>query len=219
MTAFSPALLAGYRSFMGGRYSEERERYRSLAEVGQKPHTLVIACCDSRVAPETIFDCGPGELFVVRNIANMVPPCEPDTHLHGTSAALEYAVQVLNIRNIIVMGHGNCGGVKAALDPLLQPLSAGDFIGRWISLVRPAAEQIRGSDFMTAVERQTALERVSIRNSLANLKTFLFVKEALDRGDLVLGGAWFDVASGELWIMNDDGGFIRPSIEEAVPID
>ncbi|MFK3779524.1 carbonic anhydrase [Agrobacterium sp. NPDC089420] len=216
MTAFSPALLAGYRSFMGGRYSEERERYRTLAEAGQKPHTLVIACCDSRVAPETIFDCGPGELFVVRNIANMVPPCEPDTHLHGTSAALEYAVQVLNIRNIIVMGHGNCGGVKAALDPLLQPLSAGDFIGRWISLVRPAAEQIRGSGFMTAAERQTALERVSIRNSLENLKTFHFVQEALDRGDLDMGGAWFDVASGELWIMNGDGDFVRPNIEEIV---
>jgi carbonic anhydrase len=219
MTAFSPELLAGYRRFMCGRYSEECERYRSLAEAGQTPHTLVIACCDSRVAPETIFDCGPGELFVVRNIANMVPPYEPDNHLHGTSAALEYAIQVLNIRNIIVMGHGSCGGVKAALDPALQPLSTGDFIGRWMSLVRPAAEQIRGNGFLTAAERQTALERVSIRNSLANLKTFHFVWEAFNRGDLDLGGAWFDVASGELWVMNDDGDFVRPSIEEAVPAE
>lgn len=213
MTYFPAKLLAGYRNFMGGRYSDERERYRGLAETGQKPHTLLVACCDSRAAPETIFDCGPGELFVVRNIANMVPPYEPDSQLHGTSAALEYAIQALQIRDIVVMGHGRCGGIQAALDPELEPLSPGDFIGKWIGLVKPAAEQIQSNDLMTATERQTALERVSIRNSIANLATFPFIRALTEKGELAVHGAWFDISSGELWVMNEKGDFIRPDME------
>ncbi len=215
MTEFPDRLLAGYRNFMNGRYSDERERYRALAETGQKPHTLLVACCDSRAAPETIFDCGPGELFVVRNVANMVPRYEPDSQFHGTSAALEYAVHVLEIDNIVVMGHGRCGGIMAALDPAMEPLSPGDFIGRWMALVRPAAEQIQSNEFITQSERQTALERVSIRNSIANLQTFPFVRKRLDKGELKIHGAWFDISSGELWVMNEKGDFIRPSIDEA----
>ncbi|MEQ1408220.1 carbonic anhydrase [Neorhizobium sp. Rsf11] len=214
MTDFPDRLLAGYRNFMNGRYSDERDRYRALAETGQKPHTLVIACCDSRSAPETIFDCGPGELFVVRNVANMVPPYEPDSQFHATSAALEYAVQVLKIRNIVVMGHGRCGGIQAALDPSTEPLSPGDFIGRWMSLVRPAAEQIQNNAFMTPAERQTALERVSIRNSIANLQTFPFVKNRGEEGGLSIHGAWFDISTGELWVMNSKGDFVRPDLDE-----
>lgn len=213
MTYFPAKLLAGYRNFMSGRYIDERERYRVLAENGQKPHTLLIACCDSRAAPETIFDCGPGELFVVRNIANMVPPYEPDSQFHGTSAALEYAIQVLKIRDIVVMGHGRCGGIQAALDPTLEPLSPGDFIGKWIGLVRPAASQIQSNDLMTASERQTALERVSIRNSIANLASFPFIKSLTDKGELSVHGAWFDISSGELWVMNEKGDFMRPDLE------
>jgi carbonic anhydrase len=216
MIDFPSKLLAGYRNFMGGRYTDERDRYRVLAETGQKPHTLIIACCDSRAAPETIFDCGPGELFVVRNIANMVPPYEPDSQFHGTSAALEYAIQVLKIRNIVVMGHGRCGGIQAALDPELEPLSPGDFIGKWIGLVRPAAEQIQSNDLMTQAERQTALERVSIRNSIANLATFPFVRMLTEKGELAIHGAWFDISTGELWVMNGKGDFVRPDLEEPV---
>lgn len=104
---------------------------------------MVIACSDSRAAPETIFDAGPGEMFVIRNVANIVPPYEPDGNFHATSAALEFAVQALKIKNIVVMGHGRCGGIRAALDPSSEPLSPGDFIGRWMSLVSTAAEQIR----------------------------------------------------------------------------
>jgi carbonic anhydrase len=215
MSTFPPRLLSGYRNFMGGRYSDERGRYRLLADTGQKPHTLLIACCDSRAAPETIFDCGPGELFVVRNVANMVPPYEPDSQFHATSAALEYAIQVLKIRNIVVMGHGRCGGIQAALDPSMEPLSPGDFIGRWMSLVRPAAEQIQSNDLMTPGERQTALERVSIRNSIANLQTFPFIRHAGEEGERSIHGAWFDISTGELWIMNENGDFIRPDIEAA----
>ncbi len=214
MNNFPAKLLDGYRNFMSGRYTDERERYRVLADTGQRPHTLLIACCDSRAAPETIFDCGPGELFVVRNVANMVPPYEPDSQFHATSAALEYAIQVLKIRNIVVMGHGRCGGIQAALDPALEPLSPGDFIGRWMSLVRPAAEQIQNNDLMTPTERQTALERVSIRNSIANLLTFPFVQSGGEAGDLSVHGAWFDISTGELWIMDDKGDFVRPNLNE-----
>ncbi|MCL6710358.1 carbonic anhydrase [Pseudomonas sp. R2.Fl] len=202
MQRFPSALLNGYRSFMNGRYSDESQRYRQLAETGQKPHTLVVACCDSRAAPETIFDAGPGELFVVRNVANMVPPYEPDGQYHSTSAALEFAVQSLRVRDIIVMGHGRCGGIKAVLDPNAEPLSPGDFIGKWMNLVRPAAEQIQSNSMLTMAERQTAMERVSIRNSIANLKTFPCVRILEERGKLQIHGAWFDISNGELWIMD-----------------
>lgn len=204
MKRFPTSLLNGYRNFMSGRYADERERYRVLADQGQKPHTLVVACCDSRAAPETIFDAGPGELFVVRNVANMVPPYEPDGQYHSTSAALEFAVQALRVRDIIVMGHGRCGGIRAALDPNAEPLSPGDFIGKWMGLVSTAAEQIQGNSVMTATERQTALERISVRNSIANLRTFPCVKILEERGKLQIHGAWFDIANGELWVMDPD---------------
>ncbi|NKN39122.1 carbonic anhydrase [Agrobacterium sp. a22-2] len=204
MQRFPSSLLAGYRNFMDGRYSDERERYRALAEQGQKPHTMVVACCDSRSAPETIFDCGPGELFVVRNVANMVPPYEPDGQYHSTSAALEFAVQSLRVRDIIVMGHGRCGGIRAALDPNAEPLSPGDFIGKWMGLVKPAAEQIQSNLVMTDAERQTALERISIRNSIINLRTFPCVRILEERGKLQIHGAWFDISNGELWIMDSN---------------
>lgn len=211
MKTFPSRLLDGYHSFMAGRYVGESERYRKLAESGQEPHTLVIACCDSRSAPETIFDCGPGELFVVRNIANLVPPYEPDSNYHSTSAALEFAVQALKIENILVMGHGRCGGIKAALDPNAKPLSPGDFIGQWMRLLKPAAEKIQDRSLMTSAERHTALERISIRNSIANLRTFPCVKAAEEKGKLTLHGAWFDISYGELWIMDQKtGDFLRP---------
>jgi carbonic anhydrase len=213
MQSFPSSLLNGYRSFMNGRYVDERERYRSLAENGQNPTTLVIACSDSRSAPETIFGAGPGELFVIRNVANMIPPYEPDGHFHSTSAALEFAVQALKVADIVVMGHGRCGGIRAALDPDAEPLSPGDFIGRWMALVKPAAEQIQSNDVMTATERQTALERVSIRNSINNLRSFPDIKMLEESGKLQLHGAWFDISTGELWVMNaETGDFVRPEV-------
>jgi len=194
----------------------ERERYRSLAEEGQRPTALIIACSDSRSAPETIFGAGPGELFVVRNVANMVPPYEPDSRLHATSAAIEFAVLGLNVTEIIVLGHGRCGGVKAALDPDHKPLSPGDFIGNWMTLVASAATRIKHNDAMTLGERQTALERISIRNSLANLRSFPEIVRREQEGLLRLHGAWFDISTGELWLMDPDSGdFSRPEIGEA----
>ena len=158
LAQFPDELLNGYRNFMSGRYVEESDRYQNLAKEGQKPKAMVVACCDSRAAPETIFDCGPGELFVVRNVANLVPPYEPDGNYHSTSAALEFAVQGLKIRDIVVMGHGRCGGISAALAPSSEPLSPGDFIGKWMGLLDGPAEQIRSAGILTAAERQRALE-------------------------------------------------------------
>jgi len=213
MQSFPDTLLNGYRNFMSGRYVDERERYRTLAELGQRPSTLVIACSDSRSAPEIIFDAGPGELFVIRNVANMVPPYEPDSNFHATSAALEFAVLSLKVSDIVVMGHGRCGGIRAALDPNAEPLSPGDFIGRWMALLKPAAEQIQSNDIMTQTERQTALERISIRNSLDNLRSFPEIKAREEEGKLNLHGAWFDISTGELWVMDPaTRDFIRPEI-------
>jgi len=207
-------LLNGYRSFMAGRYAGETALYRSLAREGQAPETMVIACCDSRSAPETIFDAGPGELFVVRNVANLVPPYAPDGEFHSTSAALEFGVMSLKVKNIVVMGHGRCGGIKAALAPQQRPLSPGDFIGKWMSLVEPAAQAVAGNSMMTASERQTALERITIRFSLANLRTFPCVKALEAKGRLSLSGAWFDISTGELWVMNrETGDFERPDVD------
>ena len=214
MSHLPQRLLAGYHTFMGGRYSSESERYRNLARNGQTPETMVIACCDSRAAPETIFDAGPGELFVVRNVANLVPPYAPDDFHHSTSAALEFAVQVLKVKHIDVLGHGRCGGIRAALDPAAEPLSPGDFIGKWMGLVAPAAESVAGNQMMTRGERQTALEHISIRYSLANLRSFPSIKMHESKGKLSLHGAWFDISTGELWVMDPaTGDFRRPDLD------
>jgi len=214
MNGFPAFLLDGYKSFMAHRYAPEEARYKVLADKGQSPTTLIIACCDSRSAPETIFDAGPGELFVLRNVANLVPPFQPDANQHGTSAAIEFAVNALNVSNIVVMGHGRCGGIRAALSSGQTPLSPGDFIGKWMSLIAPAAETVAATTLMTNTERQTALERISIRYSIANLRTFPCIKILEDKGKLTLHGAWFDISTGELWLMNSEtGDFERPTLD------
>ena len=206
MTDFPTSLLAGYRSFKDDRYVREHDRYRSLAENGQTPEVMIVACCDSRSAPETVFSAAPGEIFVVRNVANLVPPYEPDGAYHSTSAALEFAVQSLRVRHILVLGHGRCGGVRAVLRPAAEPLSPGDFIGKWMKLLGPAASEIEAAGPRSDAERQTALERASVRHSIANLRTFPCVSILEDRGRLSLHGAWFDIADGELWTMDPASG-------------
>ncbi|WP_338721313.1 carbonic anhydrase [Devosia sp. XK-2] len=212
MHSFPQHLLDGHANFMSGRYAREKERIRDLAESGQKPTTLIIACCDSRAAPEMIFDAGPGELFVLRNVANLVPTYQPDGGQHGTSAAIEFAIKGLNIANIVVMGHGRCGGIAAALDPHMKPLDSGDFIGKWMSMLGELPSQLGQNRLMTDAERQTAMERISIRNSIRNLRTFPYVKSLEDEGVLAVHGAWFDISTGELWIMDNNGDFIRPQL-------
>lgn len=212
MHSFPQHLLDGHANFMSGRYAREKERIRDLAESGQKPTTLIIACCDSRAAPEMIFDAGPGELFVLRNVANLVPTYQPDGGQHGTSAAIEFAIKGLSVSNIVVMGHGRCGGIKAALDPHMKPLDSGDFIGKWMSMLGELPGQLGQNTFMTDAERQTTMERISIRNSIRNLRTFPYVKSLEDAGQLAVHGAWFDISTGELWIMDNNGDFIRPQL-------
>ena len=218
MSDFPGSLLDGYRSFRAGRYAAERARYRALAEHGQSPEVMVIACCDSRAAPETIFHAAPGELFVVRNVANLVPPHAPDGPHLSTFAALEFAVQGLRVQHIVVLGHARCGGVRAALHPEGEPLSPDGFIGKWMTPLAPAAREVATGaggragagagtgGGLTEAERQTALERVSVRNSVSNLRTFPFVSVLEDRGQLHLHGAWFDIAEGELWTMDPATG-------------
>lgn len=211
MHQFPKRLIDGYTAFTDGHYKPERARYRELADSGQTPSTMVIGCCDSRAAPETIFDAAPGELFVLRNVANLVPPFQPDGGQHGTSAAIEFAVNALGIRDLVVMGHARCGGIRAALDPLGAPLAQGDFIGKWMSLLGPVAEEVSNYSFLTDNERQTMLERLSIRNSIANLRTFPYVRTLEAEDKLAIHGAWFDISTGELWIMDDNSGdFARP---------
>jgi carbonic anhydrase len=210
MHRFPPHLLDGYHSFMADRYAREKDRYRTLAQGGQTPSVMIIGCCDSRSAPETIFNAGPGELFVLRNVANLVPPFEIGGGQHGTSAAIEFAVNSLGVQHIVVMGHGRCGGIRAALGDG-APIAPGDFIGKWMSLLGPVAAEVAGYTILTEQERHTALERLSIRNSVRNLRTFPYVAALETEGQLDLHGAWFDIHSGELWLMDPEtGDFARP---------
>jgi carbonic anhydrase len=210
---FPTRLVDGYRSFLDDRFARERSRYETLAE-GQAPEVMVIGCCDSRVSPEVIFDASPGELFVARNVANLVPPYETGGDYHGTSAALEFAVQALRVKHIVVLGHARCGGIRAFADDT-APLSPGDFIGRWMNLIKPAGERLGPpkGDFDGYLAR---LELAAIENSLNNLMTFPCVKILVERGKLKLHGAYFGVATGILMIRNPETGAFEPAVD-AVP--
>jgi carbonic anhydrase len=198
-------LCDGYGTFRDGRLAAEQSRYRDLAERGQTPETMVVGCCDSRVSPEVIFDAGPGELFVVRNVANLVPPYSPDGALHGVSAALEYAVEVLRVRHIVVLGHARCGGVRA----FAEDTTGGDFLGKWMSLLAPVAAAIAPRD-EAPDNYLTRLEQASMLASLENLRTFPFIRSRCEGGKLALHGAYFDVASGELSALDPATGCFIP---------
>lgn len=188
-------LSAGYWRFRTQRWPLQREALETLARDGQQPHTLAIACCDSRVAPEMIFDCGPGELFTVRNIANLVPPYAPDIGNHGTSAALEFAVRVLKVQRIAVIGHSACGGIHALMNN--PPAEAGDFVANWVRIAEPARK--RAALFADdPVEAQRRAEIESVRVSLENLATFPWIAAAREAGSLKVLGFYFDVANGTL---------------------
>src|SRR4051812_18450844 len=206
---FPERLTKGYRSFLGGRFSSERARYQDLAASGQSPSIMVIGCVDSRVSPEVIFDAAPGELLVARNVANLVPRYEPEgSHQHGTSAALEFAVRALKVRHIVVLGHAFCGGIRAFVSDA-GPLSSSDFIGRWMSQIAPAAEVVSEPKGETDTYLRR-LEFASVELSLKNLMTFPFVKGAVEKGELLLHGAYFGVASGKLLVRSPKSGSFEP---------
>lgn len=206
---FPQRLIEGYRAFLDGRLRHEQERYRELAEVGQSPDVMVIGCCDSRVSPEVIFDARPGELFVVRNVANIVPPYAPDGHAHGVSAALEFGVAALKIKHIVVLGHAHCGGVRAFAEHG-APLSPGDFIGHWMRLMAPAAEKVGPRQGPSLAAYLMRLEQANVANSLDNLRTFPLLRALIERGQLAIHGAYFGVATGELSVREEaTGAFVQ----------
>ncbi len=206
---FPARLLRGYAAFRDQRLPQESARYRILAEAGQRPRTMIVGCCDSRAAPETIFDAAPGELFVIRNVANLVPPYDPDGEYHGTSAAIEFGVMGLKVRYILVMGHGRCGGVQAYMASRDAPTSAelgpGAFIGKWISLIAPA-EKLVCDDPAETADKQRALEFASVRQAIENLRTFPSIRSLEEIGEIELHGAWFDISTGELHVLDQDTG-------------
>ncbi|MDN5843929.1 MAG: carbonic anhydrase [Alcaligenaceae bacterium] len=210
---FPQRLTDGYVSFLHGRLERERARYQDLAEQGQHPEIMVIGCGDSRVAPETIFDAGPGEMFVVRNIANLVPPCESDveTSFHGTSAAIEFGVNALEVKHIVVLGHASCGGV-AAFANKATPLSKRDFIGKWMSQITPVADRV-GPETQDRAGWIQQLEWAVVDYSLENLMTFPAVRERVEAGKLTLHGAYFGVATGVLFTRNPKSGQFEPYSE------
>ncbi|MFG1299049.1 carbonic anhydrase [Xanthobacter sp. V3C-3] len=197
-------LISGYRRFREVAWPERKQLFEALAARGQKPETLVIACSDSRVDPQMIFDAGPGEMFVVRNVANLVPPFQPDTNYHGTSAAIEFAVRVLKVKKVVVMGHAQCGGIHALLEG--APPGAEDFVAGWMKIAEPARLMAEDAD-LPATEKQRFCEQCCVKLSLANLASFPWVAERAGAGDLKLLGAYFGVATGQLEVLQDDGTF------------
>ena len=188
------ALLSGYRRFREGHWAEAKAEYEALAAKGQKPHTLIVACSDSRADPALIFDAAPGQLFVVRNVANLVPPYEPDGRLHGVSAALEFGVKVLNVSRIMVMGHAFCGGVNAMIHG--APADCQDFVAPWVA--QGAAAVRRVCEECPPEELMQQAEEAVVRLSLDNLRTFPWIAEREAAGTLALSGVHFGIADGIL---------------------
>lgn len=191
-------LLTGYRKFRAGRYQETADLYSELGDY-QDPDIMIISCADSRADPALIFDSAPGEFFIVRNVAALVPPCDntPGGY-HGVSAAVEFAVTALKVKQILVMGHGGCGGVKASLSAA-DDKPVGQFIAPWVELASEARDEVLSCDAHdTPEKRQLALEHGVVAQSIKNLQTFPFVKDAMDVGDLTLEGAWFSIGEGKL---------------------
>jgi carbonic anhydrase len=208
---FPDRLVDGYKSFLEGRFIRERERYETLAEGGQTPEIMLIGCCDSRVSPEVIFDARPGELFVVRNVANLVPPYETNGRFHGTSAALEFAVQALGVKHVVVLGHARCGGIRSFAEKR-APLSSGDFIGKWMSIIAPAADTLEDPGEEPSPDYIIKLELAAIEQSLANLMTFGSVRRRVADGSLTLHGAYFGIATGRLLVRDPETKTFAPVV-------
>jgi carbonic anhydrase len=202
MTADMEDFIAGYRRFRAGTWRNERARFDALSRFGQRPRALVIGCSDSRTDPQMVFNAAPGDLFVVRNVANLVPPYGPDDQPHGISAAIEFAVQALKVPQIIVMGHAMCGGIAALLNGAPEEVS--DFVGQWVRIAEPARLRAMSAP---AERRQDVCEHESVRLSLDNLMSFPWIAKANSAGTLKLHGCFFDIRSGILEHLCDDGVF------------
>lgn len=206
-------LIEGYRRFRQEGWTPRLERWRELRD-GQKPQVMIIACSDSRVDPAQIFDTDPGEMFVVRNVAAMVPPFETNPGHHGVSAALEFAVQVLKVKEIIVLGHGMCGGCQAALTQSLQGTEPGEggFIADWIALLDDARGPVVAQYGTTGREAERAMEHAGVRTSIANLRTFPCIEAKEKTGKLRLTGAFFAISDGVLHLLDQESGAFHPAV-------
>ncbi|MBP6363035.1 MAG: carbonic anhydrase [Novosphingobium sp.] len=204
-------LVEGYRRFRSTGWGPNRERWATLRD-GQEPDVMVIACSDSRVDPSQVFDFAPGEVFVVRNVAAMVPPFETTPGHHGVSAALEFAVQVLKVKEIVVLGHGMCGGCKAALTRELHGTEPGEggFIADWIALLDDAREQVVAAHGTEGRGAERAMEQAGVEVSLANLRTFPCVRSKERSGELRLTGAFFAISDGQLHLLDEQSGQFAP---------
>lgn len=205
-------LLRGYRRFREEIYPEQRDRFLQLEAEGQHPKLLVISCSDSRVEPAQIFDVDPGEIFVVRNVAALVPPAHGNDDLDGTAAAVEFAVGFLKVRQIVVLGHSQCGGCKAALTRSMEgrPPGSGAFIDKWTRLLSEARANVKERLAREDDDPQRAMEYAAVQQSLANLRTYPWVSERERSGELVLRGAHFQIADGMLTHLDQEAGEFEP---------
>ncbi len=201
-------LIKRYHGWKATTYAENQGWYRRLATEGQRPRAMVISCCDSRVHVTSIFGADQGEFFIHRNIANLVPPFEPDGDHHGTSATVEYAVKVLGVVHLIVLGHSQCGGIQGCIDmckgnaPELEEKES--FVGRWMDILKPKFTQV--ADIEDAADQARQLEKYAVITSLENLMTFPFVASAVADGALGLHGLWTDIGEGGLECYDHDAG-------------
>lgn len=211
MSSFPETLTDRFRRFKHRIYVPNADQYEELATYGQSPEVMLISCCDSRVDPETIFNAMPGELFVARNVANLVPPHETGGKFHGVSASIEFAVLNLRVKHIVVLGHSGCGGVRAALDKSAAIETEAKFISRWMSILDDARLTVLASHQMKSeAEKLEALEKEGIKTSIRNLRTFPFVRERENKGKLNLHGAHFDIKTGNLTVLNHSRGEFLP---------
>ena len=203
-------LIEGYRRFRQRYFHDEPELFASLVSRGQSPAVAVVACCDSRVDPAIIMDCEPGDLFTIRNVANLVPPYEPDGMYHGTSAALEFAVRVLGVGHIIVLGHAQCGGINALLEGNATGVTQGEFVSSWMRIASRARDEALSNPLFTSLDmRRRYCEQAAIQVSIVNLLSFPWVKEQVEQKKLRVHGWYFDIGSGELLRLDGVGEDVK----------
>ncbi len=203
MSPFPDHLADRFRRFKFRHFVANQDHYETLAANGQNPDVMIVSCCDSRVDPETIFSAMPGELFVVRNVANLVPPYETTGKYHGVSAALEFAALNLRVKHIVVMGHSGCGGVRACIDHDATRQTDAEFISNWMSMLdEPHARLRQQKPHLSGRDLRAALEHEAVKTSLGNLRSFPCIQTLEGKGRITLHGTYFDIASGTLEVLN-----------------
>lgn len=222
-------LIRGIKGFQQRFYELEPSRMRDLVERGQRPEILLVSCSDSRVDPAILTDALPGDLFVVRNVANLVPPYRLDGKYDGARSAIEYAIRDLCVKHVVVLGHAHCGGIKALLSTVAGQRPSRDFIADWVSIATQSyyryvlermstAEDDAGNilgemDMEELRAHQHLVERAAIQGSIDNLLTYPWIQKRVDKGDLCLHGWWFDLETGDLWTTSSDHSTMFPMLD------